>query len=48
MIPSESDVHQDHQTIYNESIRAFKFSSILGYEMPWNNRFFKKKFLKLY
>ena len=37
MIPSESDVHQDHQTIYNESIRAFKFSSILGYEMPWNN-----------
>ncbi|MDG1439672.1 MAG: PIG-L family deacetylase [Flavobacteriales bacterium] len=41
MIPSESDVHQDHNTIFNESIRAFKFSSILGYEMPWNNLSFE-------
>tara|TARA_B110000483_G_C18206318_1_gene547819 strand:+ start:9337 stop:9975 length:639 start_codon:yes stop_codon:yes gene_type:complete len=41
MIPSESDVHQDHQTIFNESVRAFKFSSILGYEMPWNNLSFE-------
>lgn len=37
LIPSLSDIHQDHQTISNEGVRAFKFSSILGYEMPWNN-----------
>jgi len=36
-IPSMQDVHQDHQTMTNEAIRAFKFSTILGYELPWNN-----------
>ncbi len=36
-MPSSSDIHQDHQTIYNEGVRAFKYSSLLGYEMPWNN-----------
>ncbi|MGH1364266.1 MAG: PIG-L deacetylase family protein [Calditrichia bacterium] len=36
-VPSSSDVHQDHQTIYMEGLRAFKFKRILGYEMPWNN-----------
>lgn len=35
--PSSNDIHQDHQTIYEESIRAFKFKTILGYELPWNN-----------
>ncbi len=36
--PSSFDIHQDHQTIYNETLRAFKTScSILGYEHPWNN-----------
>ncbi|HHP7241114.1 MAG TPA: PIG-L deacetylase family protein [Cyclobacteriaceae bacterium] len=35
--PSSHDVHQDHNTIYNECVRAFKFKSMLGYEMPWNN-----------
>ncbi len=37
LLPARSDVHQDHQTIANEGIRAFKFTRILGYEMPWNN-----------
>lgn len=37
LVPALSDIHQDHQTISNEGLRAFKFSSILGYEMPWNN-----------
>ena len=41
LIPSLSDIHQDHQTISNEGLRAFKFSSILGYEMPWNNLSFE-------
>lgn len=35
--PCRQDVHQDHQTITSEAIRAFKFSTILGYELPWNN-----------
>jgi len=36
-IPSLSDLHQDHKTIADESVRAFKFCTILCYEMPWNN-----------
>lgn len=36
-MPSVNDLHQDHQTIAVEGIRAFKFSSILCYEVPWNN-----------
>ena len=35
--PSVNDIHQDHATISNEAVRAFKFSSILCYELPWNN-----------
>lgn len=35
--PSKNDVHQDHFTVTSESLRAFKFTSILGYELPWNN-----------
>lgn len=43
--PSSTDVHQDHSVINRESIRAFRESCILGYELPWNdlssnNRFF--------
>lgn len=36
-MPSINDVHQDHKTIAEEGIRAFKFKTILSYEMPWNN-----------
>ncbi len=39
-LPSSEDIHQDHLTIFNEGLRAFKFSSILGYELIWNNRSF--------
>ena len=35
--PSHHDVHQDHQTIGQEGLRAFKRTTILGYEIPWNN-----------
>ena len=35
--PNCDDVHQDHQTISQESIRCFKHINILGYELPWNN-----------
>lgn len=40
LMPSINDVHQDHKTIAEEGIRAFKFFSILSYEMPWNNLVF--------
>jgi LmbE family N-acetylglucosaminyl deacetylase len=36
-IPSTLDIHQDHKVVCNEAIRAFKFNSLLGYELPWNN-----------
>jgi LmbE family N-acetylglucosaminyl deacetylase len=36
--PSSFDTHQDHQVIYQETLRAFKkTASILGAEEPWNN-----------
>lgn len=40
LTPSSSDIHQDHMTIYQESLRAFKHVTILGYEEPWNNIIF--------
>lgn len=36
-MPSSFDIHQDHKTIFEEGRRAFKHSSILGYEFMWNN-----------
>ena len=36
-MPSLHDVHQDHKTIAEEGLRAFKRTTILGYEIPWNN-----------
>ena len=35
--PSLHDIHQDHRTIADEGLRAFKRTTILGYEIPWNN-----------
>ncbi len=38
LCPSSYDVHQDHQIIHVETLRAFKTDcSIWGYEHPWNN-----------
>lgn len=36
-MPSLHDIHQDHTTVANEGLRAFKTTSILGYELIWNN-----------
>ncbi len=36
-IPSLNDIHQDHKTIAEEALRAFKFINIFSYELPWNN-----------
>ncbi len=40
LAPTQRDIHQDHQIMSNEAIRAFKSTSILAYEMPWNNMTF--------
>lgn len=37
LLPSLHDIHQDHTTIANEGVRAFKNTTILGYELIWNN-----------
>src|SRR5581483_8977038 len=36
-MPTLNDIHQDHSTIAQEGLRAFKHVSILGYEDPWNH-----------
>jgi LmbE family N-acetylglucosaminyl deacetylase len=47
-IPSQNDLHQDHQTVATEAVRAFKQISILGYELPWNTiTFHTQAFIKL-
>lgn len=37
IMPSLYDIHQDHLTIAQEGLRAFKTKTILGYELLWNN-----------
>ena len=41
LMPSTQDIHQDHSTISNEGLRAFKNITLLGYELIWNNLEFK-------
>lgn len=36
-LPSINDIHQDHKTISEEGLRAFKNTTIFGYELIWNN-----------
>ena len=36
-IPSLHHIHQDHSTIAQEGLWAFKNTTILGYELIWNN-----------
>jgi LmbE family N-acetylglucosaminyl deacetylase len=48
LIPSLNDIHQDHSTIAQEGLRAFKNTSIFGYELIWNNLTFNTQcFIKL-
>jgi LmbE family N-acetylglucosaminyl deacetylase len=37
LMPSLRDIHQDHQVVAAEGLRAFKRTTLLGYEIPWNN-----------
>ena len=40
-LPSFNDTHQDHNTIAHEGFRAFKKTTMLAYEVPWNNLQFR-------
>jgi LmbE family N-acetylglucosaminyl deacetylase len=42
--PNSKDIHQDHNTIHKEALRAFKMTRILGYELPWNDVAFENRF----
>lgn len=44
VMPNSNDIHQDHKVIFEEGLRAFKHSSLLGYELPWNNLVFTSNF----
>ena len=37
LMPCLHDIHQDHKTLAEEGLRAFKFCNIFCYELPWNN-----------
>jgi LmbE family N-acetylglucosaminyl deacetylase len=48
LLPSLNDIHQDHSTVAQEGLRAFKHKTILGYELIWNNLTFSTScFVKL-
>jgi len=36
LVHGSVDIHQDHQVVYQEALRAFKNCSIIGYNCPWN------------
>jgi LmbE family N-acetylglucosaminyl deacetylase len=35
-IPNSYDMHQSHEVVHAEGKRAFKYTTMLGYELPWN------------
>jgi LmbE family N-acetylglucosaminyl deacetylase len=37
LIPNSRDLHQSHEVVFAEARRAFKYGTLLGYELPWNN-----------
>jgi LmbE family N-acetylglucosaminyl deacetylase len=43
LMPSLRDIHQDHQVVAAEGLRAFKRTTVLGYEIPWNTLEFTKQ-----
>lgn len=37
LMPNGKDIHQSHEVVYAEARRAFKYVTLLGYELPWNS-----------
>lgn len=47
-LPSWNSLHQDHNTISKEGLRAFKKTTCLGYDLPWDQvKFNSNAFYKL-
>lgn len=46
-LPSIHDTHQDHLTVAEEGFRAFKKTTMLGYEAPWNNLEFRTTYFEV-
>lgn len=44
LLPSSADIHQDHQVVSAEGRRAFKNTTVLGYELVWNISEFSNNF----
>lgn len=44
LLPSSADIHQDHQVVSAEGRRAFKNTTVLGYELVWNISEFTNNF----
>ncbi|TCV26777.1 PIG-L deacetylase family protein [Vibrio crassostreae] len=44
-VPSSDDIHQDHQAVNREGVRAFKNRTVLGYELIWNEFSFNSDLL---
>ena len=42
-MPALIDLHQDHKTIAEEGLRAFKRTTVMAYEIPWNNLNFSSR-----
>ena len=36
LMPALDDIHQDHEVIAKQALRAFKTTKLLSYELPWN------------
>ena len=48
LAPSVGDIHQDHGVIAAEALRAFKRTTLLAYEIPWNTfRFHRQAYVLL-
>ena len=43
LMPALVDLHQDHKTIAEEGLRAFKRTTVMAYEIPWNNLNFQQQ-----
>jgi len=43
LLPALIDLHQDHKTIAEEGLRAFKRTTVMAYEIPWNNLNFEQQ-----
>lgn len=36
LMPSLDDMHQDHEVVAKQALRAFKANKLISYELPWN------------